>query len=281
MPEGPEVKLICDGFKHYLLYSYLQQFNVLGGQFLKDSKKPLYLQEFQNSLPLKILDAQTHGKFMWINFEHNWSAMVTFGMSGNFRLHNSNLKHAHLELISSNGQKIYYHDIRRFGSWNFVKTDGKELNQKIQNLGLDILTPQPYDKNHIFQAFYQKNKYQNWQIASALMSQEILAGVGAYITAESLYYNRIHPHLKVKDLSQDDLFLLYQSIFQLAHQAYQDGGASLYTYTGIQGDQSNFKEQLQIYAKSHDPFGYPVHSIKISGGRSIQYVPDLQISNSL
>lgn len=287
MPESAEVRLIRNGFADRVVGKYLGEFNILGGQFLNKSKKPTCLEEFQNELPLKVLSAKTRGKFCWINFENNWTAMVTFGMSGNFRIDTSDpksFKHNHIEIKYSQDidsdtdkfQTIYYHDIRRFGTWNFVKTDGSELKLKLDNLGLEILTKAKLDYDTLVSKFKSKTKYKNWTIAGALMSQEILAGPGAYIVAESLYACQTHPNILIRNLTDNQLYQIYRKCRLVALTAYKNSGASLYTYTGISGDKSSYKDKLQIYGKNVDGEGHRVDKIKIKGGRTIQYVPHVQ-----
>ena len=122
-------------------------------------------------------------------------------------------------------------------------------------------------------------KYNHQNICKALMGQEMIAGVGAYIRAEVLYEAKIHPLAQISNIPDTALVVLYNAIRNIASEAYKDGGASLYTYTGMNGDKSNFKETLKVYGQEKDPLGNAVAHISDKNSpdkRSIFWVPAVQ-----
>lgn len=152
-----------------------------------------------------------------------------------------------------------------------------ELKKKLSTIGPCILSDEPLDK-HILAARWRR--YDQKTICEALMEQKLVSGIGNYIKAEILYRTEIYPLAKVKDLSDDNLWQLYCAARDLAADAYADGGASLYTYTGLHGDRSEFKTKLQVYNRSRDPHGLIVEQMSTPDGRTTHWVKSKQTIGS-
>src|SRR3990172_3025002 len=307
MPEIAEVRLIADNISNFLKGHQITNIDLLHPDIIaKYSKKHIKgLPEFNKAMeitPTKVISVQTKGKFCWIEMENNWNIMIGFGMSGNVRvepsteylqLYNKNihahgkkpvtkedyLKHCHLKInykISMNESgHFYYHDIRRFGSWHFTN-DPTILIKHLAKLGHDPLIEQSLTDIQVIELFRRFN-HQN--ICKALMAQELIAGIGSYICVETLYESQINPLALIQDIPDKYLAVLYKSIRNIAHTAYNSGGASLYTYTGMNGDQTDFKNTLKIYGKRHDPLGHIVCRItdkESPDRRSKCYVKEIQ-----
>ena len=287
MPEGPEVRSMATQLAHEIEGTYLHSFDILGGQFRKETRRPSHLKSFQQSLPLQVLHVSSYGKHVWIYFETSWTAHITFGMSGTFRTE-PYLHHNHLRLIGSKEKyddmnamgiyTIYYNDIRRFGTWNFYPDMMTAIKQR-ETLGIDLFQEPPPTFSELIQPWFYREKWMKGTIADALMTQEIYAGFGAYLVAETLYRHAIHPCSLVYRLFIHDntlLTKLYWTGRQLAKLSYEYGGASLHTFRTISGKRGNFQDILQVYGKTRDPYGYEVHKVRIKQGRRIQYVPVMQ-----
>ena len=253
MPEIAEVKLIADNIRSYLKNNQIAGIEIMHPTIIDKwiNRNVKGLPEFTAAIlteHIKVQDVMTKGKFCWIIMNtdsgQQWYAMIGFGMSGNIRpeptdeylktyRHNGKiisreeyLKHCHLKINyktwdeygspSPRIESIYYHDIRRFGSWTFTN-DVKVLNTKLAKLGKDPLavlvedlddptqsraavkslnsgsdasicistnaSNNKFEDKDIIAAFRIMN-HQN--ICKALMSQELIAGVGSYIKAETL-----------------------------------------------------------------------------------------------
>ena len=304
MPEVAEVRLIADNIKLFLKGKNIKYIELrdrsLTQNWAKRGAKGLEI--IQKEFPLLVNEVKTKGKFCWIELENGWKIMIQFGMSGNVRkeptdeylkIFNANqkkpitkeeyLKHCHLKVTyyekgtdENTIKTIYYHDIRRFGSWTFTK-DSNLFNKKLNKLGHDPLGEDQLQENEVIKRFRQHN-YQN--ICKVLMNQEgPLAGVGNYLKSESIYQAKIYPLADIKNIPDNSLIDLYKTVREIAKAAYDAGGATLYTYTGMNGDQTEFKNTLKIYKRSKDPQGHKVHNISEKESpdrRSTFWVPEVQ-----
>lgn len=288
LPEVAETRIITDYVESFLTGNLLLKIDVLTYGY----KGAVGLADLNSKLPLKVVAIRTRGKFSWIELEDSSIIGYGLGMSGNIRIEptpeylaqrskgetaSEYLKHAHLKICYQQPDgslgHFYYHDVRRFGRWTYMTRS--ELNRKLRDLGTDILQEVLPDKT-IIDMF---RKYNKKNICKVLMDQSTLAGVGAYIKAEILYSARIWPFADVRNIPDESLIDLYHAACDIAKRAYTSGGASLYTFTGLHGDRSDFKKELIVYGKPTDSLGNSVTRTsdeKSPDGRATHWVPVVQ-----
>ncbi len=282
MPEIAEVRLISDTLEHFLKGKRLRQLRIKDPVRLAKwvNRCCPNLAELNAKLSpggvweegLLVNSVQTRGKFSWVDCTAGGlplSIGIHYGMSGNIRPEPTTeflstyrwkgktvtreefMKHCIIALEYTDGietnsvQSVYYHDIRRFGRFEVFWTPA-ELQAKLQKLGHDPLSQPALPDSELIQRFRLHN---HKNICKLLMGQELLAGVGNYIKSETLYSAHISPNATVSDIPDSALLALYKAIRSISWNAYESGGATLYTYTGVQGDQTEFKGTLKVYGK--------------------------------
>ena len=151
--------------------------------------------------------------------------MVTLGMSGSWAMvrHDSPerdrvLKHSHLRLITTRGDLLVLHDIRRFAKWkwgNWANNRGPcpltEYNEFTQNI----------------RANFKTSKAFRFPINEVLMNQGYFNGVGNYLRAEILHRTGIMPFTIANELTVDQLELLLKTTHLCVRDAYTLGGGQL------------------------------------------------------
>ena len=81
---------------------------------------------------------------------------------------------------------------------------------------------------------------------------------------------------KIRQLTDTQINNIYLAR-EIAYRAYTYGGTTLYTYTGMKGDQGDFKTQLLIYSRRFDPYGNQVITTnKTPDKRTTHWVPAVQ-----
>ena len=174
--------------------------------------------------------------------------MVGLGMSGSWAMVRSDspkkeevLKHSHLRLITTRGDLLVLHDVRRFAKWRWG-TWGKDRS------------PCPLTEYNEFANCIRNN----WQTSKAfavplnelLMNQGYFNGVGNYLRAEILYRMEFCPFTIAKDLSRDQLEDLLKMVHMCCRDAYALGGGQLKDWYNPNGtDARNFKEWMKCYSK--------------------------------
>ena len=180
-------------------------------------------------------------------------------------------KHARLELLFKDGFKLYYNDIRNFGTFQ-VKTR-EQLKQKIKSIGDDMLSNPPSSTDFL----NKLRKYNNKEICEVLMNQKLFSGIGNYIKAESLWYSRIYPLARVKDLTDLNLETLYKAIIFVINKSYREQGATIKDYYTFDGDSGNATNGFVVYGRKLDYNNMTVLKTKTADKRTTHWVVERQV----
>lgn len=262
MPEGPEVANFVRSINSFLGEGdKLVSVTPLTGRY---TKKPIEgLADVQ--FPLTIESVNCKGKFIYWNFQGTDTVIFnTLGMSGAW----SNVpRHARVKFETSEGD-LYFNDARNFGTLKF--TDRNALKDKLLSLGPDMLNEnvKPIDfKIRMWQ-------YPDLTLAEALMNQGIVSGVGNYLKADSLWMAKLSPHRLVSQCTVEDLDRLHESVRSVIKTAYLNGGSTILTYKGFDGE--NGKHTMLVYGRKKDPNGEEVVCQETKDGRTTWWVPRVQ-----
>jgi formamidopyrimidine-DNA glycosylase len=170
---------------------------------------------------------------------------------------------------------VYYGDSRHFGHFQWYP-NGIEID-----VGYDLLASSLVNQNETLDNALKlwrgwKRRFPDWQLCQALMSQKLFAGIGNYCKSECMYRARIRPDRLLKDLTEnEDLVILNEAILILL-EAYRAGGTTLFTFTGMEEESGPYVNQLQVYRRKTDNFGYTVKQVELKDKRTSHFVPELQ-----
>jgi endonuclease-8 len=131
---------------------------------------------------------------------------------------------------------------------------------KLKSLGPDMLVEDISDQKFI--EIFRKRP--TWDITKALMDQSIIAGVGNYIKADSLWMAQISPHRTIADLSDGELAQLNRSIKQVMKESYSNG------------NDNNYPNKFFIYGKTVDVDGNKVIKESTGDKRTTYWAPNVQ-----
>jgi formamidopyrimidine-DNA glycosylase len=265
MPEGPECRRVYEGLRKNCINKKLVGVQILGGRFEKTPPKGLDLI----SLPLEVVGGGVKGKFIWLELEENWTIWITLGMSGFWSIYEK--PHACIKLEFEDGLNLFFIDQRRFGTLKF--STKLELDAKLNSLGVDALndrTASVYDTLRSFE------KVPNKTVAEALMNQSLFAGIGNYIKCEMLYRAKVSPNRLVKDLTDNEIQLLWDYSKLISRSSYSQGGASIRNYRQVEDETGSFVFEFEVYGKREDPQGNRVIREKTRDGRTTHWVPEIQ-----
>ena len=270
MPEGPEVKSMTIQLNKYLVGKTLHQVILHSGRYTK--KNPDNFTKFIEISPLKIIEVRNKGKFIWFQFEKNWSMWNTLGMTGGWNLEKG--PHNRLELVLGDGKSIWFNDVRNFGTIKFCDNK-KDLEDKIRKLGPDILEEE--FTFSIFENLMTKSKIKEKTIPEIFMNQSYLSGIGNYLKSEILYESKISPHRKLESLSVKDLEVIYHNIKKISFNSFKAGGATIRNYSNIESVKGLFNFQFKVYQLKKDLLGHNVIKIDTKDKRTTHWVPEVQI----
>ena len=282
MPEIAEVALTAEILNKYFKNKRLMSFDFISGRYTK--KDPVGYREFIEDLPLKVINIDSRGKFMWFELSNNkndttWYIWNTFGLTGMWSLFEPD--HARAMLTFINNKVVYYSDMRNFGTFKF-STSREDLDNKIIELSPDFLKDSDFDLSGI-------TKY-NKPIVKILMDQKkVGSGLGNYLVAEILYRAKISPHRLGSQLTQSDIENLTYWIKYVVKLSYVDNHIGY--MINLESESNKIKKKnyhpdiklpkkefdFMVYRKKTDPEGNKVKAEKIDGTRTTYWVPAIQV----
>lgn len=198
MPELPEVETIVRGLQKTIVGKKIKDVKVIFPgmvkQILKNFKKNVGKSE--------IIKIRRRGKYILVDLSNGKTILAHLGMTGNFLLLKSSSalnKHDHLIFkFYKNQKELRYNDQRRFGRIKSFPTSKEEDVSDLKKLGPESLNISSSDFVNLFQK-------RRGRIKSALLNQQIIAGLGNIYADESLYEAKIHPSQKIDKLSRQEL----------------------------------------------------------------------------
>jgi formamidopyrimidine-DNA glycosylase len=252
LPEGPELRHSRDVLRKILKNETIVDLSpTIFGRY--KSKKPEGMQDVVLSLPLKVVDINVKGKFMWwtLQGQKTWYMWTTYGMSGQWTTKEKN----HTSFVVDCGaKKVFFVDPRHFGTIKFT-SDEKEHRAKLASLGPDVLEDPPLSPGLFAERILLKP---HRTISEVLMDQRCISGIGNYLKAEALYRSGISPHRPVINMTADEIEKLWSEVILSCRESYADHGASIRTYKTVGDESGESQFNFKIYNKKLCPNGHPV-----------------------
>jgi len=302
MPEVIELRKYADFLRSKLKNKYITEIKILNGRYKKHKPFELY-NYIIKQLPIKVLDIQTKGKFLYFKLEHNIYLFNTLGLSGGWTYKSNSsksyffplesnyiktdlvnsykkrsLNHLNVEFKTNKGS-IYFYDTLSFGTLKGINNENA-LHKKLDSIGPDIM-----DESTTFKIFQNnimtKNpKNLNKPIGNVLMNQKLISGIGNYLRADILWLSKISPFRLVKDITTKELKKIYNNAKLLTWADYDyKKGLALGYIKKISKVPRDYGQDFFVYNQKKDIYGHTVIREELYEGsqkRSIHWVKEVQ-----
>tara|TARA_B100001250_G_scaffold231458_1_gene198661 strand:+ start:7 stop:870 length:864 start_codon:yes stop_codon:yes gene_type:complete len=257
MPELPEVEIVRQSLNKKIKGKVIKKVLVKNRNLR--FKIPY---NFEQSIHRKkIKKVNRFSKYLILFFEDSSACVIHLGMSGTIHLVKKNnfksvtnasfynnpklpKKHNHIE-IKFNNIKLIYNDPRRFGYFLFINNKN-DLIKKFSKYG-----PEPFSSlfNINYIKIYFKNKKKN--IKSLLLDQKFVSGIGNIYASEILFYCKINPNKKVKNIKVIDIKKIIHFSKLVLKKAIKKGGSSIRDFKNISGNQGSFQKDFKVYQREN------------------------------
>ncbi|MCU0680500.1 MAG: bifunctional DNA-formamidopyrimidine glycosylase/DNA-(apurinic or apyrimidinic site) lyase [Planctomycetes bacterium] len=147
-------------------------------------------------------------------------------------------------IIFSDGAKLFFNDIRRFGYLKLVSE--KELQNSLIKFGIEPLT-----KEFTFNNFIKALAQRKTSIKAVLLNQNIISGIGNIYADESLFASGIRPNRQANSLTILEKKKLWQVINKIMAKAIKHRGTTFSNYVDSSGKKGNFSQLLQVYGRKN------------------------------
>lgn len=281
MPELPEVETITRQLNKVLTDRVIAEIKVLREKSFRGIEK-----EFRNR---KIERVERKAKMIIIEFA-NWDRilMIHLKMTGQLIFVDGDKRisggHPSADWIKDlpskytrviidflDGTKLYFNDLRVFG-WvrEMANDDYEKLIKK--------LPPDVVDENFTLEYFQTILTKGGRPIKLVLTDQEKMGGIGNIYANDALFYARIDPRRKAKELTEKEVEVLYKSVKKVIEMGIRYGGASVDKYVDSFGQGGKYQEHFQVYKKEGEKCSRGDGIIKRlkMGGRGTFYCPGCQ-----
>lgn len=276
MPELPEVQTTVDGLNAYVknltIKDVWTDFHSRDPRFKESVKNPEYFKNFRKIVSgVKITGAERRAKNILIHLSNKHTILIHMKMTGHILYGNYvyNKKEnswkakdkgplqdpfnrfVHLVFTLSNGKHLALCDSRKFSKTVLLETGKAHTTKHLENIG-----PEPLEKSFTWQKMKERLLLKSsWKIKTALMSPEIIAGIGNIYSDEALWLSNISPERMVKEISDGDMKLLFKSIQKVLSKGIDFGGDSMSDYRNILGVPGEFQHHQNVYQKRGEKCG--------------------------
>ena len=257
MPELPEVEVVKRSLTNKAQNSIVKAIKINDGRLRYKIDRNL----IRKIIGLKIEKITRRSKYLLFYFNKNIVMLVHLGMTGRFFFldrtntkyktsfyynidEKKDKKHDRVIFNLSNNQKLIYNDVRKFG---FIKLLNKD--KLSENLHLKKLGPEPLHKKFTLNYFRNYILGKNRVIKETLMDQTFVSGLGNIYANEILFFSKIKPTKKTKDLLDQDIKKIIKFTKKILFKAIKLGGSSIKDFSSGNGKKGLFQQHFSVYGR--------------------------------
>lgn len=186
-----------------------------------------------------------HGKYLIAHLDDDARLLMHLGMTGQFVAKElPHDEHVHVVVQLSKRRFLTLRDVRKFGKVEWIGA-GKE-SRRLTKLGPDALSASADE-------LMKRLKGRSVAIKTALLDQNVWAGVGNIYADEGLYRARVSPLTSSSTLRKSRVATLVEEIQSLLRQAIAHGGSTINDYLKPDGELGGFQDFHQVYGKTGLP----------------------------
>ena len=243
MPELPEVETVKRVLLPIVKGRTIKSVEVLRKSIVNGLEDE-FISFFKNET---VLDMSRIGKFLIFHLTNDKVLISHLRMEGKYiELLESedNTKYARVVFYLDNGHKLCYDDSRSFG--RMVMSNEKDyLNEKeIAKLG-----PEPFDVKDV-SPLLEKAKKISLPIKTALLSQELITGLGNIYVDEVLFASKIHPLTPAKFITKNEWEKIIAESKRILTEAIAAGGSTIKSYHPGKDINGEFQTKLLAYGRN-------------------------------
>jgi formamidopyrimidine-DNA glycosylase len=214
MPELPDVEV----FRRYVNSTSLHQKiesvevrngKILGGVSARKLQSTLRGRTFESS--------RRHGKNLFVGLDGGGWLLMHFGMTGRlkyFKDMDQDPPHDRCLISFENHYHLAFDDQRMFGKMDLVEDPEKFVREK-------KLGPDPLELDSV--SFRERFKGRKASVKSALMNQQVVAGVGNIYSDEILFQAHLYPGTRIERLDDAALEKLFEETRRVLKTAIERG----------------------------------------------------------
>ena len=243
MPELPEVETV----KRVLLPIVKGRTIVkidINRKTIINNKEDEFVSYYTNE---KFLDITRIGKFLIFHLTNDKVLISHLRMEGKYielLESDQDTKYARVVFHLDNNHKLCYDDSRSFG--RMIINDEKHYKEEKE---LAKLGPEPFSVDNVSELI-NKTKKMSLPIKTALLSQELVTGLGNIYVDEVLFASKIHPLTPAKLITKGEWEKIIKESKRILNAAIEAGGSTIKSYHPGKDIDGNFQTSLLAYGRN-------------------------------
>ena len=273
MPELPEVETVRNVLKEWVIGKTIKNVDIFYERVIEN----MSFCDFKNKIiNQKINDIGRMGKYLLFVLD-DYILLSHLRMEGKYYLINNEEldektnKHKIISFIMNDSSKLLYHDVRKFGRMKLLDKNNYLNDESLKKVGKE-----PFDITS--EELYSKIGSSNKPIKELLLDQSNMAGLGNIYVDEVLFYCKINPIRKGKDISLSECEIIVKNSVFVLNKAIELGGSTIRSYHSGNKVDGRFQNVLNVYGKKGEkcPNCSNVIEKTVVGGRGTHYCPNCQ-----
>ena len=243
MPELPEVETVKRVLLPIVKGRTINKIDVLRATIVNNLEHD-FISYYTNE---RFLDITRIGKFLIFHLTNSKVLISHLRMEGKYielMENEENTKYARVVFHLDNGHKLCYDDSRSFGRMIMSNEDSYRSEKEIAKLG-----PEPFVIKDV-ETILKQTKKVSLPIKTALLSQEIMTGLGNIYVDEVLFASRIHPLTPTKLIKKEEWLTIVKEASRILNAAILAGGSTIKSYHPGKDINGNFQTSLLAYGRN-------------------------------
>ena len=271
MPELPEVETVKRVLTPIVNKRTIKRIEILRSSIV-NNKDEKFIDYFTNET---FLDITRIGKFLIFHLTNDKVLISHLRMEGKYielDENEPNTKYARVIFHLDNNHKLCYDDSRSFGRMIISDEDSYLKEKEIAKLG-----PEPFNVFDVKPLLKQAHRL-SLPIKTALLSQEIITGLGNIYVDEVLFASKIHPLTPANLITEEEWENIIINSKRILKEAIAQGGSTIKSYHPGKDIDGNFQTKLLAYGRSGQKCVVChrfMRFIKVNG-RGTTYCPNCQ-----
>lgn len=276
MPELPEVETVRAGLERLIVSKVIKSVS-------SDSPKsfPNSPADVSNFLVgASVTAVKRRAKVLILDLSSDYSLVVHLKMTGQMVYRgeqtfgaghpNDSLinqlpdRSTRVAIVFSDESKLFFNDQRKFGWMRLLPTIEVPNIDFMKKVG-----PEPLTGEFTPKVFIERiRKRSGTTVKAAILDQTVLAGVGNIYADEALWGAKIHPAIRVKDISDAKLKLLWQEIRYVLDLSIQKGGSTDKNYVDAEGKRGSYLQFARVFRREGQPCprcGTTIEKTRVAG----------------
>jgi formamidopyrimidine-DNA glycosylase len=177
-------------------------------------------------------------------------------------------KHDHVVFDMAGGTRVVFNDARRFGFMDLWPVDDIDNYAPFAGMGPEPISNE-FSGAYLAEAFKAKKT----PVKSALLDQNVVAGLGNIYVCEALFRSGVSPKKLAGAIKRDKLERLAVEVRKVIEEAIIAGGSTISDFKTASGELGYFQHRFQVYDREGEDCVVCAKPVKrlVQSGRSTFY----------